>query len=337
MDIVKNEGINVGNSVLVSGLTQTEVDKELESHLERYGSLNRVLVIDDPKSEYHLCSIVEFANNSAMQTFRPILPIECQSSTDANVTFLVRSLDSVYTSTASRSATKGYLEELQAIADKSGRSFQDVLQEELMKISTGKGVNLPIDTAPDEDSQLNSHDATSREVKDVKAPSQVMQQPSLLLDSVSREIVRNLPAIFPPSPSPRRDQRGLSGDAQAASTPALQKLEATTSSPQAMSLPTSENIQFQPAVLTAAPSPSIAANMNAYHQGSLSNNSSVNDDTAATTRSVLTMNDVNPPAVQRVVVEHVMRANEAMSPMHPSVRLRPFSGKIPRPNNELET
>lgn len=279
MDIVKNEGINVGNSVLVSGLTQTEVDKELESHLERYGSINRVLVIDDPKSEYHLCSIVEFANNSAMQTFRPILPIECQSSTDANVTFLVRSLDSVYTSTASRSATKGYLEELQAIADKSGRSFQDVLQEELMKISTGKGVNLPIDTAPDE----------------------------------------------------------VSGDAQAASTPALQKLEATTSSPQAMSLPTSENIQFQPAVLTAAPSPSIAANMNAYHQGSLSNNSSVNDDTAATTRSVLTMNDVNPPAVQRVVVEHVMRANEAMSPMHPSVRLRPFSGKIPRPNNELET
>lgn len=49
MDIVKNEGINVRNSVLVSGLTQTEVDEELESHLERYGSINKVLVIDDPK------------------------------------------------------------------------------------------------------------------------------------------------------------------------------------------------------------------------------------------------------------------------------------------------
>lgn len=133
--------------------------------------LSRVLIIDDPKSESYLCSIVEFANSPAMQTFRPILPIECQSSTNANKTFPVRSLDSVYISTASSSATKGYLEELQAIADKSGRSFQNVLQEELMKITSGKGVNLPTDTAPAEDYQLNSHDATGREVKDVKVRS----------------------------------------------------------------------------------------------------------------------------------------------------------------------
>ena len=74
MDIVKDEKINVRNSVIVIGLTQTEVDEELESHLKHYGSINRVLVVDDPKSEYHLCSIVEFANSSAMHTFRPILP-----------------------------------------------------------------------------------------------------------------------------------------------------------------------------------------------------------------------------------------------------------------------
>lgn len=127
MDIVKDEKINVRNSVIVNRLTQTEVDEELE---RRYGSINRVLVIDDPNSEYHLCSIVEFAETSAMYTFRPMLPKEYQSSADATVTFKVCSLDIVYTSTASSSATKGYLEELQAIADKSGKSFESVLQKD---------------------------------------------------------------------------------------------------------------------------------------------------------------------------------------------------------------
>ncbi|XP_028279901.1 uncharacterized protein LOC114447698 [Parambassis ranga] len=334
MDIVKHEGINVCNSVLISGLTQTEVDEELEKHLERYGSINRVLVIDDPRSEYHMCSILEFAHNSAMHTLRPILPIEYQSSIEANITFQVRSLDSVYTSTASSSATKGYLEELQAIANKSGRSFESVLQEELRKISAGKGVSLPADAAPVEAPQISSYDATGNEVKDVNAPLQVIQ-PSLLLGSVSPEIVRNLPAVFPPSPLPRHGQHRLRGDAQAASTPALQRLETATRSPQAASLPTSVNGQSQLVMLTAAPSPSMAANLNANHQ-ELSNKASGGDDTAATTCPVLTMNDVNPPVVQRVVVEHVVRANEAMSPMHSSFRLRPFSGKIPRPNNELD-
>ncbi len=331
MDIVKDEAINVLNSVLVSGLTQTEVDEELERHLKRYGSINRVLVIDDPNSEHHLCSIVEFVNSSAMHTFRPILPTEYRSSTDANVAFKVRSLDSVYTSTASSSATKGYLEELQTIANKSGRSFVSVLQEELMKISTGKGVSLPTDTAPAEDS--HSFDATGQ---NVKAPSQVMQQPSLLLGSVSPEIVRNLPAVFPPSPSPRCGQRELSGDAHAISTPALQQFEVATRSPLVTSFSASDKGQSQPAVLTATPPPSMAANLSANYQGSLSTKASGNGDTAATTHSVLTMNDVNPPAVQRVVVEHVMRANEAMTPMHSSFRLRPFSGKTPRPNSELD-
>lgn len=326
MDIVKSEGVNVRNSVLVSGLSRTEVDEELERHLECYGSIGRVLVIDDPKSEYHLCSIVEFTDSSAMQNLRPMLPIDCQSSSDANIKFRVRPLDGVYTSTASNSATKGYLEELQAIASQCGKTFESVLREELMKINAGGGVNLPTDSC----------DATGQEVKDVKAPSQVVQQPSLLLGSVSPEIVRSLPAVFPPSPSPRCGQSGLRGDTQAASTPALQRLEVTTRGPRVTPLPINVDDQLQPAALTVTPSLGMAANLNVANQESLSNRTSGNGDTAATIHSVLTMNDVNPPTVQRVVVEHVMRANEVMSPMHSSFRLRPFSGKIPRPNSELD-
>lgn len=335
MDIVEAEKINVRNSVIVEGLTQTELDEELENCLKCYGSINRVLVIDDPKSEYHLCSIVEFTNSSAMQTFRPILPKEYQSSTNANIIFKVRSLESVYTSTASSSATKGYLEELQAIAEKSGKTFESVLEAELMKISAGKGVNPPADTASAEDSRLNISDTTGEQIENVKVQSQVMQQPSLLLGSVSPEIVRSLPTVFPPSPPPRRGHCGLRSEVQAAASPALQRLEDAAQSPQVTSLPTSVNNQSQPVVLTAAPSLSEAANLNAQTPTSLSK-ASGNDGSATVTHSVLTMNDVNPPAVQRVVVEHVMRANETMSPMHSSFRLRSFSGRFPRPNSELD-
>lgn len=297
MEIVKSENVNVRNSVLVSGLTQTEKDEEVEEHLRIHGAINRVLLIDNPESEFHRSSIVEFVNSSAIDTLGPTLPLQFQSSTDTEVTFCVRSLGSVYTSTASRSATKGYLEELQAIASKSGKSFQEVLQEELMKMRTEQGVILPVDTAvPIEDTAaetarqdpLEHPDALTAdgEADNVQAP--VEQQPSLLLSSVSPEIARTLPAVFPPSPSVQRGQLGSRRDTQAAA--------ASARSPLVM--------------------PSLA--------------------TTAATPSVLTVNDVNPPAVQRVVVEHVMRANEALSPMHSSFRLRPFSGKIPRPNSELD-
>lgn len=333
MDIVTSESVDVCKSVLVSGLTHTELDAELERHLERYGSINRVLVIDDPNSEHHQCSIVEFTNSSAMHTFRPTLPLEYHSSTDVNVTFKVCSLDSVYTSTASSSATKGYLEELQAIANKSGRPFESVLQEELRKMNQGKGVSLFIDAPPADDSHLSSPDATDQHVK---APSPVRRQPSLLLGSVSPELVKSLPAVFPPSPSPRRGQRELSSGFHAVSAPALQQVPVATGSPPVTSISASVKGQLQTAVLTVSPPHKMAANQNVSHQGPLSNRAGSDDDTHAMTPSVLTMNDVNPPAVQRVVVEHVVRASEAVSPSHSSFRLRPFSGKTPRPNSELD-
>ena len=66
---------------------------------------------------------------------------------NTDVTFQVHALDGDYSLTASSSATKGYLEELQAIADKSGKSFQDVLQEEQLKISLVKKT-MPADSKP---------------------------------------------------------------------------------------------------------------------------------------------------------------------------------------------
>lgn len=46
--------------------------------------------------------------------------------------------------------------------------------------------------------------------------------------------------------------------------------------------------------------------------------------------------DVNPTAVQRVVVEHVVRSNESSPQFASSGRLRAYSGKSPRPSHEAD-
>lgn len=326
MDIVKNEKVNVCNSVLVTGLTRTEIDGELEEHLKRYGSINRVLVIDDPKSNFHLSSIVEFAHSSAMYTLGPTLPIELQSTADASVIFTVCSLDSVYSSAASSSATKGYLKELTSIANKSGRSFLELLQGELIKIEGKGGVTTLVrDVKP----KLSSHDldelVVDAEVESVEAsfpPRPQSSQQSLLLDSISPENFKTLPAVFPPSPSLQCDKFGLKGDTQAEMALTSLKKQASIRSPQVMSSPTRANEK--------------SSGASGYCNQSLPLNRISDDGVAAVRPLSLTVDDVNPSAVQRMVVEHVVRANESLSTMHSSFRLRPFSGKIPRPNSELD-
>lgn len=314
-----SEQIDVPNSVIVTGLTHTEIDEEVGNHLKQYGSINRILTIDNQRSEFHLCSIVEYAYNTAMHTLRPSLPLVFESSADANIIFSVRSLDSVYTSTASSNATKGYLEELQAIANKSGRSFELVLQEELMKMQRGKDVSIP---------------AISRESKNIEVPS--MQQPSLLLGPVSPELVKTLPTVLPPSPSIHHGQVGSRAFTQASPTHAVSLPRQTTMRrPQSLPSTITINNPSPSAMLTTALSSQLPVNLN-HRQGPLLNKDRGDCETAAVMPPAITVNDVNPPAVQRMVVEHVVRTNEALAPMPSSFRLRPFSGKIPRPNSELD-
>lgn len=50
----------------------------------------------------------------------------------------------------------------------------------------------------------------------------------------------------------------------------------------------------------------------------------------------LSASDVNPPEVQKVVVEHIVRREDTSSISSFPVRLRSFSGKTPRPNSEVD-
>lgn len=235
MEIVNRENIKVQNSVIVSGITLSELDQELEACLQKYGSIKRNLLIDNPESEYHRTAIVEFVCESAMSNLEPSLPMEIQSTQDTNVVFHVRSLGSVYASAVSSSATEGYLESLQAIAQASGKSLQDVLQIELQKISVLK---------------------------------------------------------FPANESPRPG------------TPA--EVIPESENPAKESTPVKSHYQLR------SPDTSVADTI------------SLNLPTCA----------LNPPGIQRVVMEHVVKTSDAVSSSHAVFRLKAFSGRSPRPSTE---
>lgn len=55
-----------------------------------------------------------------------------------------------------------------------------------------------------------------------------------------------------------------------------------------------------------------------------------------TTQPALRLSDVNPPDIQKVIVEHIIRNEDPALQVHTSLRLRPFSGRFPRPNNEVD-
>lgn len=234
MEIVKRENIDVKKSVIVSGITLSDPDQELEACLQKYGSIKRNLLIDNPESEFHRSAIVEFVCESAMSNLEPLLPMEIQSTQDANVLFHIRSLGSVYVPAVSSSATEGYLESLQAIAQASGKSLQDVLQIELQKISV------------------------------LKFPADEPSRPGT-------------PAEVIPEPK----------------------------NPAKESTPVKSPYQLR------SPDISVADRM------------SLNLPTSA----------LNPPGIQRVVMEHVVKTSDAMTPSH-AFRLKAFSGRSPRPSTE---
>lgn len=54
------------------------------------------------------------------------------------------------------------------------------------------------------------------------------------------------------------------------------------------------------------------------------------------TQPALKLSDVNPPDIQKVIIEHIVRNEDSALQVHTALRLRPFSGRDPRPNNEVD-
>lgn len=243
MDIVEAEGIKVPNSVIVSGLTDTEHDDELIDILKRYGSFARTLVVSDTKSEFYQSTIIEYNSGQALQSLKPQLPYTHQLSSDPGITYQVRALSSVFTQQLGSSVTKSYLQGLKEIAKVSGTNFEAVLSQMLSQMSAEL---TPMSTDPEAgDGNPSEH-------------------PSQMPLSESHSVTPDRPSRVD-EPLPER----------------------TPIKSNAPPLYTSQQV-------------------------------------------------FNPTEVQKLIVEHVVRSGDAAAQGPVQSRLRVFSGKYPRPGNEVD-
>lgn len=262
------ESIKIPNSVVVSGITDTDIDEVVSTFLEKHGSINRHFRIDAPESDFHHHVIVEFTYGTAMLTLEPLLPLKLESSVQPGASYEVQSLASVYALNARNIATRAYMTQLQEIAKLSGNSLEQMLKEELASLASS---TIPL------------HGCQDTSFEQTPLPQTEPLTQGDLLSS--------------PSPHPAN-----SSEPSALESP-LDPLQPCTSSTLNKNL-----IDFTP-----LPTPPAAAN--------------------GTFQPTL---DLNPPSVQRVVVEHVVRSSETTSHFAIPSRLRAFSGKSPRPNNEAD-
>lgn len=243
MEIIEAEGIIIPNSVIVSGLTDTESDDELFDALKQHGSFLKTVRIDDKESEFYQNVIVEYNSNQALQSLGPKLPYTHQLSSEPSVKGHVRALASVFTQQLGSSITKSYLDRLKEIAELSGNNFESILSEMLSQMSA----DLPPEAAVSGSTGENT-----------------CEKPYWASPDGNFDPIRNPPSQIDDEPSQ----------------------------------PTPINL-IEPTLRTSS-------------------------------------KFLNPPEVQRLVVEHVVRSSEVVAQGPAQPRLRVFSGKYPRPGNEVD-
>lgn len=153
MDVVLKENLKVPNCVLISGLSNTTIDDKVFEFFNKYGSISRIVAITDAQSSYCGKTVVEFEHGSAMAALESLpLPHRRSCHGDPEIVHHLQSLASVYTETCGTNTTKAYLSELKQLAKLSGKHFEDILREELSRISDSvtdqpvlKDSDLPLD------------------------------------------------------------------------------------------------------------------------------------------------------------------------------------------------
>lgn len=246
MEAVQRSNVKIPNSLLITGLTDTESDEELFDFLKQYGSIQTMVPVDPPCPEKGKQSFLEYASSAPVQALSSLLPYRFSPKNKPDILYLVEALSSVYSPVVSKTATQTYLTELRDIARLTGKDFADLLRDELSSIS--QVVN------PDENDSGDRQD--SPQVPDTNAPLSPLQENPPTLEPVH-------PLIQAPVENPPRVQVSVK-------TPTLKPSE------------------------------------------------------------------VNPPELQKVIVEHVLRTEDFNAQMNTPFRLRPFSGRCPHPNNEVD-
>ena len=135
MDVIESEHVKVPNSVLVGGLTGSEVDNEVMEYLVQFGSIGRIIKVTSDEQQFKNTAIVEFKSGEPIQFLRDSLPCK-RTSSNPDVIHHIQLLSDLYAADKSSSVTYAYLTELKGIARLSGTDFEKVLLDELARIQS---------------------------------------------------------------------------------------------------------------------------------------------------------------------------------------------------------
>lgn len=287
MDVIKSANINVQNSLIISGPLNAESDKELVEHLKQRGSINRFLNIDAPNTKFHKHVVVEYTDDTAMQSFAPSLPSTFEHQGEEGTCYHLRALVEVYAPEVSDNTTKTYLEQLMVIAQATGKTLEELLTTEISKLHTACA-------------------ATANGTAEVTTTIEPTQE---------EEGQQHVPAAsgIPPTVHQPINRPQTTGH----NLPVHSFVQATVAPPSVI-----------------WPAPTVTPNFDFTPRAE--ENSKRHVMTGEQSSPDTSINNVNPPEIQRMVVEHIVRSADVSSSVHSSSRLRSFSGKSPHPNSEVD-
>lgn len=125
------ENVKVPNSLIIRGLSETEVDNEVFDYLKQLGKFSRIIKVPGASDQV----IVEFESGLAVETLKGSLPFDRVCDGNADVVHHVDALANVYSSEKGTGLTESFITKLRDIAKHSGKSFETLLQDELARIS----------------------------------------------------------------------------------------------------------------------------------------------------------------------------------------------------------
>lgn len=285
MDIIESADIKVRNSLIISGPLGAESDKELIDHLKQHGSIARFVSIDAPNTKFHEHVVVEYTDSTALQSLKSQLPGTFPCQNEEGTHYLLKPLVDVYAPELSSTTTQTYLEQLQSLAQATGKTLKELLATELTKLNTAACV-APTDATGDSPMM----ESTQNVVHTSSESGTLFSRPQLT--TTFQPMVSNAAA-------------GAVGNTAAVP-------------------PASLNLR----------TPSVTAKLGITPE--VEDNSPHHVPTGVYGTPNLRINDVNPPEIQRVVVEHIVRNADVSSSVAMSNRLRSFSGKCPHPNSEVD-
>ncbi|KAM9753970.1 paraneoplastic antigen Ma3-like [Menidia menidia] len=249
------ESVKVPNSLIISGLSETEVDNEVFEHLKQYGKISRIVKMPDACDQV----IVEYESGLAVETLKGSLPFDrvCDGNTD--IVHHVDALANVYSPEKGTGLTESFLTQLRDIAKYSGKSFEMLLQNELARISYLVGQTKPASENVIEPVLINLDDELAKQTPsntdpEIEESPKTAESHSIYSEHTPEPTKSISPDISRPDPLP----------------------------------------QLRPA-----------------------------------------LDHLNPPEMQRFIVEHVVKSSDLRSDLH-SVKLRTFSGRVPCPSTEVD-